>query len=296
MKNKKEDINNGVKSEEVKSEKDLDLQFGLDSDFPDFDFEVDDNSKSYDKVSKFQKFVEKQLKKLEDFSSSKFGENAKITEIIKNFEPFKKDTTLDSLDQFKQAKDASEKLNLLLTVILIIVLIFSWKTTLALVKEIDQLDTDYTEQEKTIEMEQKNNEFLLRLRKDRNKLMKNIHTIYSAVPNADEKSEDVISMLEHMAKESRLEINAIGIRKVSENQVFYDDLWGVTDVYEYNFSLEGDLNKILNLIGSIRSSLRLMDIMSLTLEEDKNGKFKAGITLNAYNLIPYEDSFDENQE
>ena len=118
---------------------------------------------------------------------------------------------------------------------------------------------------------------------DKEKLEEGIRTVYAAIPDSDEKAEDVISMLEDIGRMNGMVIDAIGIRKVSESQLYYDDLVGVVDVYEYTFTLEDTLPSILSFIRALRQSLRLMDIMAMEIEENK-GLYRASFVLNAYHL------------
>ncbi|MFH0837971.1 MAG: hypothetical protein V1880_01755 [Patescibacteria group bacterium] len=217
------------------------------------------------------------------WTEKKFGKDSRVPKFLKSLEPRKRDKTLDVLTQLKNEGSALERTNLLLMIILIIVLVFTWKKMPVVLAEVDQYRNDLNEQEQVIKMEQQNNDFLEKMAEDKNALTENIHKVYAAVPDSDEKAEEVMSMLEDIAAKNHIVIDAIGIRKVSESQVNYDDLIGVVDVYEYTFTLESNLPHILSFIGALRNSLRLMDIMTLEIEEGKTG-YRATFTLHAYHL------------
>jgi len=221
--------------------------------------------------------------KLKNFYNNKISKNSfvkKIETILRGNDS----GDLDALSGIKKKNSIAEKVNLALMVVLIVVLFFSWKNTPALLAQADQLKNDLLEQDLVIEMENKNNEFLKKLNADRNKLVKNIHTVYSAVPDSDEKAEEIIAMLEDVAYKSRMVIDSIGIRELPETQFFHDDLVGVVQPYEYTFSIESGLPNILSFIESIRNSLRLMDIMSMEIEEGK-GVYKATFSIYTYHLV-----------
>jgi hypothetical protein len=222
-------------------------------------------------------------KKLCDMVKSKWGKESKVYRFLKSIEPGKKDDALDVLTQLKDTNQAENRLQSLLMIILILILVIALKTGPAKLNQIDQLKNDLTEQAQVIKMEEQNNEFLQKVAADENGLQERIHKVYAAVPDADEKAEEVIAMLEDIAAKNRIVIDAIGIRKVSESQLNYDDLIGVVDVYEYTFTLENNLPHILSFIGTLRNSLRLMDIMTLEIEEGKTG-YRASFTLHTYNL------------
>lgn len=216
-------------------------------------------------------------------AEEKWGINSWPYRFLKKVEPGKKDDALDVLTQLKDSNQAEDRLQLLLMIILILVLVVVFKTVPAKMNQIDQLKNDITEQAQVIKMEEQNNEFLQKVAADENGLQERIHKVYAAVPDADEKAEEVIAMLEDIAAKNRIVIDAIGIRKVSESQLNYDDLIGVVDVYEYTFTLENNLPHILSFVGTLRNSLRLMDIMTLEIEEGKTG-YRASFTLHTYNL------------
>lgn len=250
--------------------------------FPDFELpdkaqdvspEANVEKKGLDKIhDKFLKFCERKL-----------GKDSKVTKFIANLETGSSNNVLDTLSQIKKEKSSIERINLGLTIALIIILIFSWKVGVPMLKEIDQVGNDIEEQKQVIKMEEQNNIFLERLAKDRNALVENLYKVYAAVPNADEKAEEIISMLEDMAGKNRMVLEAIGIRLVPESQFYYDDLLGVVDVYEYTFSVESNLPNILSFIRSLRNSLRLIDIMAMEIEEGK-GVYRANFSVFTYHL------------
>jgi len=224
-------------------------------------------------------------KSIQRFCEKKFGQNSFITRFVNKIE-FKKndEEVLDTLTQIKKRSSTLDQINLILTIILIVILFFAWKNGSTFLAEIDQLKNDINEQDQVIKMEEQNNQFLKKLEEDRNTLIENMYTVYAAVPDADEKAEEIIAMLEDIAAKNRMVIDAIGIRKVPESQFYYDDLLYVAEPYEYTFSTESDLPNILSFIGSLRSSLRLMDIMTLEIEEGE-GIYKANFSLYAYHLV-----------
>lgn len=216
-------------------------------------------------------------------SERKLGKQSRVSVFMKSMEPKKADSALDSLTQLKREGSSLERTNLLLMIVLIVVLIFSWKKIPVMLNEVDQYRNDLSEQAQVIKMEEQNNAFLEKMAEDKNALTENIHKVYAAVPEADEKAEEVIAMLEDIAAKNRIVVDAIGIRKISESQVNYDDLIGVVDVYEYTFTLENGLPHILSFVGALRNSLRLMDIMTLEIEEGKTG-YRASFAMHAYHL------------
>ncbi len=252
-------------------------------DFPEF------NKKNKEKSGLFKRL----LQKLQDFCDRKFGNESRFTKFVAKLNlSFKHDSSLDSLSHIKKNKSVFEQINLVLTIILIIILFFAWNKGVKMLNEIDQKKVDLKNQSEVMQMEEKNNEYLAKLQKGSNELMKKIEIVYSTVPNADEKVEEVISMLESIAFQNRMVIEAIGIRKVPDSQFYYDDLVGYVQPYEYTFSVEKDLPTILSFLSSLRSSLRIMDIITLDIDEGK-GSYKANISLFVYHIIEDEDDIDD---
>ncbi len=249
---------------------------------PDFNFNIPEQAATSEATK-----PRHPLKKFQDFIESKLGSDHKLTAWVKKIkDPSSQGNinVLDSLSQLKQERSHEDKIGLALTMGLIITLFFIWKNGPALLRDINQYKNDIQEQRQVIKMEEQNNDFLQRLNSDRNALSKNLNQVYSAVSGGDERAEEVIAMLEDAARKNRMIIESISIREVSENQFYYDDLRGVVQPYEYAFSVEGPLPNIFSFIGSLRSSLRLMDILSLEMEEGK-GAFKASFSVYAYDLI-----------
>ena len=244
--------------------------------FPDFEVPKVEEAIQDDAVMKI-------YKKVYNFCDKKFGSGSKVTNFIKGLKPIHKENALDSLSHLKKRRSSEDKISSILTIILIIVLIFMYMNGADLFAKIDQKRNDIKEQDQVIKMEKQNNEFLEKLAKDKNVLIENLYKVYAAVPDADEKSEEIIAMLEDMTMKNRMVIDSIGIRKVPESQFYYDDLFGITEVYEYNFSVESDLPNILSFISSMRTSLRIMDIMTLEIEEGK-GVYKADFSVYVYHL------------
>jgi len=224
------------------------------------------------------------LEKIQKFYQEKLANKPFILKLTQFFNTHYSASQFNGLSGIKKGKSLFEKINLALTILLVLVLFFSWKQVPRLLAQADQLHNDLSEQTQVIEMENKNNEFLKKLDTDRNTLVKNINTVYSAVPDADEKAEEIIAMFEDVGYKNRMTIDAIGIRELPETQFFYDDLVGVVQVYEYNFAVESGLPNILSFMESIRKSLRLMDIMSMDIEEGKDGLYKATFSVYTYHL------------
>jgi len=220
--------------------------------------------------------------------TNRFGESHKITHFVSKLEMSSGDDVVDAFSHIKKVRSANDRLNATLTIILIIIMVFTWNWGLPLLDEADQLVNDLGEQEQIIGVEKKNNASLSKWEIDREKLESGIRTVYAAIPDADEKAEDVISILEGIGRKNRMVIDAIGIRKMSESQMYYDDLIGKVDIYEYTFTLESTLPNILSFIRALRQSLRLMDIMAMEIEENK-GLYRASFLLNAYHITNYED-------
>lgn len=248
--------------------------------FPDFEIP----SKKQEEL----KGVNKLHQKVHLFCERKFGINSKVTKFISSLKTDESSNALDALTNIKRNKSTTERTNLILTIVLIIILLVTWKKGPAFFTKIDQLKNDIGEQELVIQMEEQNNLFLEKLDDDRSALAEKINIVYSAVPSADEKAEEIISMLESMADGSNVKINSIGIRMVPETQFYYDDLLGVADVYEYAFSVESSLSQVMSYIESIRRSQRIMDIMTLEIEEGQ-GVYKANFSVYAYHLIDEEE-------
>ena len=220
------------------------------------------------------------------FCKKHLGETSKVTQFMASLKTdsfVSGDDVVDALSQIKRLRSAKNRLHASLTIALIITLLLTWQLGLPMLAEADQLRNDIGEQEQIMEIEKKNNEFLETWAVDKEKLEEGIRTVYAAIPESDEKAEDVISMLEDVGRMNGMIIDAIGIRKVSESQMYYDDLAGVVDIYEYTFTLEDTLPSILSFIRSLRQSLRLMDIMAMEIEENK-GLYRASFLLHAYHL------------
>ncbi len=229
--------------------------------------------------------------KIHSFCEKKLGSDSRITKFILKLKPDASSNVLDALTHIKRRNSATERTNLILTIVLIIVLLVIWKNGSAFFEKIDQLKNDISEQELVIQMEEQNNVFLEKLDKDRVALAEKINIVYSAVPSADEKAEEIISMIESMAKNSSVIVNSIGIRLVPETQFYYDELLGVADVYEYSFSVESSLAQVMGFIESIRRSQRIMDIMTLEIEEGQ-GIYKGNFSVYAYHLIGEAEDLD----
>jgi hypothetical protein len=244
-------------------------------DFPDFHKKIQANNGLFSRLTK----------KFETFCSGKFGTDSGMTKIASKLNTgLKHDTSLDSLSHIKKGKSIWGQVNLILMMILAVILFFAWKQGPGLLKKIDQNKVDFANQAEVIKMEEKNNEYLAKLAQGGNELVKKIETVYSAVPNGDEKVEEVISMLESAASQNRMIIDGISIRKVPASQFYYTDLVDYVQPYEYTFSVQGNLATILSFISSIRSSLRLMDIITLEIDEGKDN-YKANMSIFVYNMI-----------
>jgi len=225
------------------------------------------------------------ISRFKEFCERKLGKQSFITRFVSKISlELVEDGGLDELTQLRKNKSRIDQINLILTIVLIIVIFISFKGGKGLFVKIDQLKNDISEQSQVIKMEEQNNLFLDKLEEDRTGLTEKLNKVYAAVPSSDEKAEEIISMLEDVGAKNRIIIDSIGIRKLPESQFYYDDLWGVADVYEYTFSVQSGLPNILSFIGSLRSSLRLMDIMTLEIEEGK-GVYKANFSLYAYHLV-----------
>lgn len=245
-------------------------------DFPDF------HKKTHENIGYFGRLT----KKLEIFCSEKFGVNSKITKFVSklNSSP-KRDSSLDSLSRIKKNRSVWDQVNLALLILLMIILFFAWKNGPDFIKKIEQNKVDFNSQKEVIKMEKENNEYLATLAAGSNKLTEKKELVDSAIPDNDEKVEEVISMLEDIAnKQNEMKIDAISIRKIAESQFYYDELVGYVQPYEYIFSVKGNLPTILSFIMAIKSSIRIMDIMTLEISEDKDG-FKANMSLFVYHII-----------
>jgi len=256
-------------------------------------------------VKKFPEFNSKNSKKQIDFPEFKHSKQdsnglfkrvalkAKLFYLKKfNNSPTKSGNVLDSLTHIKESRSIFDHINLMLMILLIIILLFGWQVGPALLDEIDQKQVDIKNQAEVIQMEEKNNEYLINLQKGGNELMQKIETVYSAIPNSDEKVEEVISMLEDLANRSSIIINAIGIREVPESQFYYDDLIGYVQPYEYTFSAEASLPRIMRLIKSLRTSFRIMDVITFEIDKGKDN-YKANISLFVYHMI--DENADDNE-
>lgn len=251
------------------------------SDFPDFEKKEEHEARGH----KLKEAVKSPIKTLQAFCEKKFGSDSKITKLVNKIKPKGEgDGHLDSLTNIKQQNTSIEKMNLALTIVLLVIVYIMWQSGPSLLKEADQLKNDIIEQGEVLVMEQKNNEFLEKLQKDRNTLMSNIHTVYAAVPDSDEKAEEVISMLENITAQNRMVIEAMSIREVPGSQFYYDDLEGIVQPYEYTFSVENSLPYVFSFIDALRSSLRLMDIMTLEIEEGKES-YRANFSIYTYHLM-----------
>lgn len=251
--------------------------------FPDFEIP--------NKESKELKGLGRVHRKVHLFCERKFGANSRIAKFILKLKPNESSDVLNNLTNIKRRNSSTERTNLILTIALIIMLLVVWKNGSAFFEKIDQIKNDIGEQELVIQMEEQNNVFLEKLDKDRVALAEKINIVYSAVPSADEKAEEIISMIESMAKDSNVIVNSIGIRLVPETQFYYDELLGVADVYEYSFSVESNLGRIMSLIDIIRKSQRIMDIMTLEIEEGQ-GVYKGNFSIYAYHLIKETEDLD----
>jgi len=260
--------------------------------FPDFKMSENKSNDNIDVKEGFQdkimKEIYKILDKIIDFCEPKLGSESKITKILVGMKKNTEKNDFDVLTQVKNRKTALESINLILTIALIIILFFSIKGGPNIINRIEKAQASIQKQERDIRTEQQNNSFLQRLQEDRNTLMENIYSVYAAVPDSDEKAEEVIAMIEDIATKNRTIVESIGIRELPETQMFYDDLIGVSKIYEYSFSVESGLPNILSFIGSLRSSLRLMDMITLEIEEGKES-YKANFSVYVYHLIGNEE-------
>ncbi len=254
------------------------------------DFKIPENIPAEAKVPKkeakttFGKKLHGLHQKCIDVCKKRFGENSKITNFMMGLKTTSSgDDVVDALSRIKKVRSAKDRLNSALTIALIFSMVLVWQLGLPMLAEADQLRNDLTEQTQVMEVEKRNNESLDRWAIDKKELEAGIHTVYAAIPDADEKAEEVIAMLEDVARMNNMVIDAIGIRKMSESQVYYDDLIGTVDIYEYTFTLESTLPSILSFVRSLRQSLRLMDIMAMEIEENK-GLYRASFLLNAYHI------------
>ena len=191
------------------------------------------------------------------------------------------DERIDALDQVRRKNTASQRLNVTLTAILIVMLLVAWRWGLPTLERIDQLQNDLKEQAQVIQMEKSNQTALTRLTKDQTALTERIQKINQVLPEGDEGSEAVISMLEDIAVRNRVMIDSIGIRALSDSQTSNENFQETIGIYEYTFGIESDLPNVLSFIASLRSSLRLMDLMAMQIEE-KEGVYRANFVVNVY--------------
>ncbi len=229
--------------------------------------------------------------KPQSFFAKRFGEHSALARIWKKIGPDGKGASpLDSLTQIRQQHTSTEKINLALTIALIVILALSWKNIPPLLTEINQKRGDNLDQTEKLAIEKENNATLEKLKNDKARINSNRSLVESALPpNHDEKAEDVISMIENMGYPEEmaniLTFESIGIREVPDSQFYNDDLVGTVKVYEYAFSAEGSYSELTGFIQRLRRSKRLMDLMTLEIEEKKEGGFKATFSVFAYNLV-----------
>jgi len=178
-----------------------------------------------------------------------------------------------------------ERLNLLLALSLLVVSLLAWRSAPGVLASIDQLRNDLAEQAQVVAMEQQNRQFLEKIQDEKNTLVNHLNTVYAAIPLANERAEEIISMLEDMALRSGLAIDSIGIRLLPETQFYYHDLAAMVGAYQYSFASESSLPSLLAFLDRLRSSLRLMDLMTLDIEETRGGLFKASFVVHAYHLL-----------
>lgn len=194
------------------------------------------------------------------------------------------DERIDTLNRVKRENSASRRLQATLTAILIVMLLVAWQWGLSTLEKVDQLQNDLKEQAQVIQMEKSNQTALTRLAKDQTALAERIQKINQVLSEGDEGSEAVISMLEDMAVHNRVVIDSIGIRALSDSQISNESFQGAIGVYEYTFGIESDLPNVLSFIASLRSSLRLMDLMAMQIEE-KDGVYRANFVVNVYHNL-----------
>lgn len=206
-----------------------------------------------------------------------------FTQLRSRFVAQPTDGSDDSLSALKKQRSRQDQFELVVLILLVLTLFFMWTKAPTTLAHIDQLSNDLSEQLQLIEVEKKNNQFLEEL--DDAELNQNLRKVYSALPIADEQSEAVVSMLESMARQNQMVIESISIRELPVSQFYYDDLVDVVQPYEYNFSIEhSSLNNITSFLNSLRHSLRIMDIMSIDIEEGRDS-FKASLSVYAYHIL-----------
>ncbi|QQR83838.1 hypothetical protein IPJ72_01355 [Candidatus Peregrinibacteria bacterium] len=189
----------------------------------------------------------------------------------------------DSFVSIQNQRTRQDQFEFIIFLALVITLFFMWFKAPHALGDFDQLKTDVAEQMQLIEMEKKNNDFLQAI--DDDALQKNLKKLYVALPNQDEESEAVVSMFESMALKNQLLIESINIRELPISQFYQDELIDIVQPYEYTFSIENpSLNSILSFVHSLRLSLRIMDIMSIDIEQSRSG-YKATLSVFVYHLI-----------
>lgn len=236
------------------------------------------------------------LKRLTTFFNNTLNHSPALKRLIDRWIAGKHsgDERIDTLNRVKRENSASRRLQTTLTAILIVMLLVAWRWGLPTLAKIDQLQNDLKEQAQVIHMEKSNQTALTRLTKDQTALAERIQKINQVLSEGDEGSEAVISMFEDMAVHNRVMIDSIGIRALSDSQIFNESFQGTIGIYEYTFGIESDLPNVLSFIASLRSSLRLMDLMAMQIEE-KEGVYRANFVVNVYhNLLS--SSFGSAQE
>jgi len=226
---------------------------------------------------------QKILLSMKNFCEKQLSPNSFVTNLVTRWYDESQMPSLSKNYEVSRGPDAFY--TSILASLLLIIVIFSWIYFPPMLDEIDQLKNDLHEQEQVMDIEKKNNDFLDRLEADNNELQRKIHIVDEAVPNNDERAEKMISDLALFADNYGIGLNAISINAIQDSQFYNDDLVGIVRPFEYNFSIENTLNNIYLLLKDIRSSLRIMDIMTISIEKSKGSYYKATVSLLAYDLI-----------
>lgn len=229
-------------------------------------------------------FQQKALGSLKRFCETYLSPGSRVTRWIND--QYDIAMNLESnIDLDQKPKKKTPILQQVLTLLLFFTTIFSLWFLPSVLKEIDQIKNDLKEQKQVIAIEKKNKEFLDRLEADNNFLQEKIGKVDEALPNQDERAEKIISNLEFIANQNGIALESIAINAVSDSQFYNDDLLGIVQPYQYNFSMQTELSTLLAFMEALRKSLRIMDIMTIDIEKDDKGAFKAGFSLFAYHLI-----------
>lgn len=171
---------------------------------------------------------------------------------------------------------------------LVLVIIFSWYSTLDLLELEDRLEGVYAEKLELRELLEQDLESLKNI-VARSDLIKADQDLMEMALPFEPRQDQVVALLEyiiHRIKERHFinEPENISWRKLSEDDI-PDDAMSELEIHQYSVSMEGSYEALMDFFRLLRESVRFMDVRSISgFTMDLNGLVQLDLSLWVYNI------------